>query len=253
MIPDVDLLRAAPLGEGVWPGDGTVDGEGAGVCPGPEPRTVLAAQGGKGWTGDAEAAGREDRSRHEHLPPLNTADRRQKRPTYRAFRETRRALLSGQGHFQGQADSNTDPLSLAPDSPLTQPDLPHLDFPDVRDVLEADAVAPPSLPTAYRHLCPLPANRDINESSVFRNHTALRILFSSPRHERLRGLGKVQPPCSYDQTARPWDWLPCDWMRPITKEDTSKTRPNSDRFPELSTPLTLPGDLLTKFSRVSTS
>ena len=32
------------------------------------------------------------------------------------------------------------------------------------------------------------------------------------------------PPCSCDQSARPWDWLPCDWLRPITKEATSKTR-----------------------------
>jgi hypothetical protein len=24
--------------------------------------------------------------------------------------------------------------------------------------------------------------------------------------------------------ARPWDWLPCDWLRPLTKEATSKTR-----------------------------
>ena len=28
--------------------------------------------------------------------------------------------------------------------------------------------------------------------------------------------------------ARPWDWLPCDWMRPITKEATSKTHPHYD-------------------------
>ena len=36
-IPDVDPLRAASFGEGVWPGDGTVDEEGAGVCPGARP------------------------------------------------------------------------------------------------------------------------------------------------------------------------------------------------------------------------
>jgi hypothetical protein len=27
---------------------------------------------------------------------------------------------------------------------------------------------------------------------------------------------------------RPWDWLPCDWMCPITKEATSKTHPPYD-------------------------
>jgi hypothetical protein len=41
-------LLLEPEGEGVWPGDGTVDEEGAGVCPGPAARTVLAAQEGRG-------------------------------------------------------------------------------------------------------------------------------------------------------------------------------------------------------------
>jgi hypothetical protein len=33
---------------------------------------------------------------------------------------------------------------------------------------------------------------------------------------------------SKTRRVRPWDWLPCDWMRPITKEDTSKTHPHYD-------------------------
>ena len=28
---------------------------------------------------------------------------------------------------------------------------------------------------------------------------------------------------SKTRRVRPWDWLPCDWFRPITKEATSKT------------------------------
>ena len=33
---------------------------------------------------------------------------------------------------------------------------------------------------------------------------------------------------SKTRQVRPWDWLPCDWLRPITKEATSKTHPPYD-------------------------
>ena len=31
-------------------------------------------------------------------------------------------------------------------------------------------------------------------------------------------------PRACERSARPWDWLPCEWMRPITNEATSQTR-----------------------------
>ena len=43
-------------------------------------------------------------------------------------------------------------------------------------------------------------------------------------------INKVKPPCSYERRARPWEWLPCDWTRPETKEATSKTRHHCDSF-----------------------
>ena len=42
-------------------------------------------------------------------------------------------------------------------------------------------------------------------------------------------LPRQQPKAtSKTRPVRPWDWLPCDWMRPITKEVTSKTHPHYD-------------------------
>jgi hypothetical protein len=142
-------LLLQPEGEGVWPGDGTVDEEGAGVCPGARPVDIAGVHAEdrtcERTCSPVDAAGREEHRSQEHLQAPHTSDRHQKRPTYRAFRASRRALTSGQGHFQGQADSTTDPLSLDLASHPTQPDLHHLDLTDVRDVIDAAAVAPPSL------------------------------------------------------------------------------------------------------------
>jgi hypothetical protein len=51
---------------------------------------------------------------------------------------------------------------------------------------------------------------------------------SGDKDEKEEEINKVKPPCSYERRARPWEWLPCDWTRPETKEATSKTRHYSD-------------------------
>ena len=40
--------------------------------------------------------------------------------------------------------------------------------------------------------------------------------------------GAAEEATSKTRRARPWDWLPCEWMSPFTKEATSKTRPHYD-------------------------
>jgi hypothetical protein len=56
------------------------------------------------------------------------------------------------------------------------------------------------------------------------SRSSYRLQGSSNKDEKEEEINKVKPPCSYERRARPWEWLPCDWTRPETKEATSKTR-----------------------------
>jgi hypothetical protein len=47
------------------------------------------------------------------------------------------------------------------------------------------------------------------------------------RRTKEEEINKVKPPCSYERSARPWEWLPCDCVTGLVrklKKATSKTR-----------------------------
>ena len=79
--------------------------------------------------GPVDAACREEHSSQEHLQPPHTSDRHQKRPTYRAFRASRRALTSGQGQMDTSTYLNS-PIQTTPDLLPDLGTLHHEPMPD---------------------------------------------------------------------------------------------------------------------------
>ena len=76
----------------------------------------------------------------------------------------------------------------------------------------------------------LVASGALNVASCMTPKVRCRLRKGSPRPwdwlpcEWLRPFTKEAT--SKTRRARSWDWLPCEWMSPFTKEATSKTRPH---------------------------